>query len=237
MALNLGKQVGPLPLGAWFVVVIAGVGIALYARQQSVTNEPVEVPDTSGDPGVGTGAVGGWVPTTPGAQSPIQGKPTTNEEWARAAIDHLIAMRYPPTDADAAIRSYIGGAQLSVSQSSLVAIALAALGSPPQPLPPTETPPGGGGGGGGGTGIPAAPSGIKVMPAKTVIQLDWGTVPQAVRYELQRIAPTPGSIVDTDGTEFLFHSLKPNTSYSFQLRAIGVNGRSSWTRINTRTTR
>ncbi len=59
--LDLGKQIGPLPLGAWIVVVGGGLGIALYTRRMGQSSEPVI--DTSPDPGVGEG---GFQPTPPG---------------------------------------------------------------------------------------------------------------------------------------------------------------------------
>ena len=140
-SLDLGKQIGPLPLGAWIVVVGGGLGIAYYTRRDS--GPPVEVEDTGSDPGVGTGAVGGWTPTTPGEQAPVAGAPTTNEEWAVQATRFLIASNYDPINADSAVRNYVSGSSLSVSETALIAVALARFGPPPQVLPPgtPSTPP------------------------------------------------------------------------------------------------
>lgn len=138
--IDLGKQVGPLPLGAWIVVVGAGLGIAYYTRR---TATPVVVEDTSGVPGVGTGEVGGWVGTQPAGGTGQYTPPTitTNEEWARAAINWLLAHNYPANAADSAIRKYMSGVQPSVQEYAMIAAVLVALGSPPQPLPPDEGPP------------------------------------------------------------------------------------------------
>lgn len=138
-SLDLGKQVGPLPLGAWIVVVGGGLGIAYYTRRSG--QEPVIVDDTSGVPGVGTGAVGGWVPTSPTPQDPVQPAITTNEEWGRAAINWLLARGYPPNESDSAIRKYLAGTRTSIQEYTLIGLVLVALGSPPQPLPPTEDDP------------------------------------------------------------------------------------------------
>ena len=154
MAVDLGKQVGPLPLGAWFVVVGAGLGLAYYSYRNQTPATPVN--DTSGDPGVGDGSVGGWIPTTPGAAAPTDAAPaiTTNEQWGVAAINWLIGQGYPADVSDSAIRKYLAGndPKPSVQEYTLQRVALSHLGSPPQPLPPavndppTSTPPPTGGG-------------------------------------------------------------------------------------------
>jgi hypothetical protein len=140
---DLGKQVGPLPLGAWVAVVGTGVGIAVYQRRATAPADPTIVDDTSGTPGVGVGGSGQWVNVDPPTGSTGDPVPTTNEEWAVKAINYLIAHNYNPAQADSAIRKYIAGSsdQLSVSEWALVTIALGALKSPPSPLPPSSTPP------------------------------------------------------------------------------------------------
>jgi hypothetical protein len=54
-SLDLSKQVGPLPLGAWLAVVAGGLGIAWYTRRNT-TADPAPVVDTSGINGVGDGS-------------------------------------------------------------------------------------------------------------------------------------------------------------------------------------
>lgn len=148
MAIDFGKQIGPLPLGAWIAIVAGGLGIAWYTRQGGPgdpTDEPTDVTDTSGDPGVGTGAVGGWQPTVPPTDGSVapNTKPTTNEEWAQMVINGLIAMNYSPTLVDSAIRKYIAATgDLSVSEWTVLQLALARYGAPPVALPPTgQNPP------------------------------------------------------------------------------------------------
>jgi LysM repeat protein len=140
---DLGKQVGPLPLGAWIVVVAGGLGIAYYTRKSGGGNtEPETVEDTSTDPGVGTGQVGGWTNTQPSTTTPAATTPTTNEEWGQQAINGMIALGYSPTLADSAIRKYLNAETLSVSEFTIIGLALARFGSPPSPLPPNgQTPP------------------------------------------------------------------------------------------------
>jgi nucleoid-associated protein YgaU len=138
---DLGKQVGPLPLGAWVAVVAGGLGIALYTRHQSGANSSassdpdLQPVDTSGDPGVGVG--GSWQaispPTTPAGG--VAAAPTTNEEWGVQAINYLIASGYQPAIADSAIRKYLESAQLGAQEFAMVTVALAHLGAPPSILP------------------------------------------------------------------------------------------------------
>lgn len=139
-SVDFGKQVGPLPLGAWVVVVGGGLGIAWYSRRAGTQNTaPVPVNDTSGVPGVGTGP--GWVAVPPPSSAPDGAPPpATNEEWGRQAINYLIAQGYDATAADLAIRKYLESAKLSIQEYALVRIALQKLGAPPVPLPaPVDT--------------------------------------------------------------------------------------------------
>jgi hypothetical protein len=139
VSLDLGKQVGPLPLGAWAVVVGTGVGIAWWQRRggsATTTTDPEIVEDTGTTPGVGTGVNGGWVDVNPPTSSPTVAAPTTNEEWATVATNYLIAHNYPPASAQAAVSSYIGGewTKISVTQFAMLNVVLAAIGSPPYPV-------------------------------------------------------------------------------------------------------
>lgn len=138
--IDLGKMVGPLPLGAWIVTVGGGLAFMLYQRQQApAVVAPVPVEDTSGVPGVGTGGSGmGWVNVAPPATAAdtVASKPTNNDEWGRAAINFLIASNYDPNTADSAIRKYLNGDALSATEFALVNVALAKMGATPVVLPP-----------------------------------------------------------------------------------------------------
>lgn len=144
--MDLGKQVGPLPLGAWIVVVAGGLGIALYTSRQKV--EEPEVVDETGDVGVGPSGFTQLVPVQPG-QTENETGPETNEEWARIAIDGMIARGYPAALVNSAItKALMGGTdyegkKMSVQEWSIWQIALVYYGTPPQPVnvpPPTDVP-------------------------------------------------------------------------------------------------
>jgi len=149
--LDFGKQIGPLPLGAWVAVVAGGLGIALWTRQNNTSNEPVITEDTSGTPGVGEGGSGQWtdlnVPTTGSGGGTITYE--SNEAWGQAAITYLIGQGYSPALASSAITKALAGGvdidgnKMSIQEWSLWSLALAKLGSPPYPVnvsPPTTVP-------------------------------------------------------------------------------------------------
>lgn len=162
---DLGKQVGPLPLGAWVVVVGGGLGIALYTRRQSAVPTEIGV-DTSGDAGVGTGAVGGFVPTSPNPVAPVA-TPTTNEQWGVMVTNGLIAKNYPPTTVDSMVRKYLAGitSTMSPAEFALLSVALAQFGSPPQVLPPDDSPP-----------ASTPPPTTTPVPAKPKYTMQWSPV-------------------------------------------------------------
>ena len=135
---DLAKQYGPLPLGAWIILVGGALGIAWYTNKKNKAAQPVGiVEDTSGAGGVGTGGVSQWVQNNPPPEE-VAPVPTNNVEWARKAINWLIAQGYDASMADTAIRKYLESTPLSLSENALVKSALMKLGSPPEPLP---TPP------------------------------------------------------------------------------------------------
>ncbi len=139
--IDFGKPIGPLPLGAWIVVVGGGLGYGYYKRKTSpITAIAPQTATGSGtsqsgvgagtfDPGPGfanAGSVTSVAPTT---------GPTTNEEWVIQGINYLIAQKYDPNLADQSLRDYIQGKQLTPAEYALIGIVLARFGSVPQPLP------------------------------------------------------------------------------------------------------
>jgi hypothetical protein len=147
--LDFGKQIGPLPLGAWVVVVAGGLGIALYTRNSGASDAPEVVEDTSADPGVGEGGSGQWVDLNPPANTGGTITYDSNEAWGQAAVNYLIAQGYSPALASSAITKALAGGvdidgnKMSIQEWTLWSLALAHLGSPPYPVnvsPPTSVP-------------------------------------------------------------------------------------------------
>lgn len=141
--LDLGKMIGPLPLGAWIGAVGGGLALLMYNRSHAsaappVATSPDDAPESlNGEPGVGTG---GWTYMPPQAPTgtdtgSVETEPDTNEAWGRRAVNGLIALGYPPAVSDAAIRKYLEGARLGAQEYTLVTIALGKYGAPPMILP------------------------------------------------------------------------------------------------------
>jgi hypothetical protein len=227
---DLGKQYGPLPLGAWIVVVGAGLGIALWTRRTS-QSEPEVVESGNGEPGVGAGGSGMYTQLTPVVPSGQITKPTTNEEWATVAINWLIANNYPADKADIMIRKYLGGLTLSVGEYTMLAKVLAAIGPPPQLLPPppeepppvdpppnTDPPP---------TNNPPPASNLakvtglwKINIWTFALELHWNSVSGATGYKIT-VSPQPslGSDNWKGGTGKMIHGVQPGQTYTITVAA------------------
>lgn len=227
---DLGKQVGPLPLGAWIVVVGAGLGVAYWTRKKETDPEVVE--SGNGTPGVGAGGSGQYTELVPvtGGTGQIT-KPTTNEEWGVLAINWLIAHNYPANTADSAVRKYLAGVKLSVGEYTMIGLVLAALGAPPQVLPPgeeqdpptttpppnTDPPP--------STDPPATTLGKPTIKNwiniwTFAIELHWTSVSGADGY---KITCSPDASKGSDnwkgGTGKMIMGLQPGTTYIFTVAA------------------
>lgn len=177
--IDLGKQIGPLPLGAWIAVVAGGLGLAFFVnRSQSGDDEPVPLSDL----GVGTGGtpqefidVSPPDPPTDGGES--EGV-DTNDEWGRQASDWLIAQGFDPGISVNAVNKYLTGRRLTLQEQALVNRVLVRFGTPPEPLPATKPPkkpdpdPGNGGGDGGNGGGDGGGGGSK-PPKKSPPKRKW----------------------------------------------------------------
>lgn len=148
--IDFGKQMGPLPLGAWVAVVGGGLAIAYWNRNNGSSDEVEIVEDTGSPEGVGEG--GSWVAVPP-PNTPVDGgggiKYESNEAWGQAAINWLIAQGYSPGVASSAITKAlnggvdINGTKMSIQEWSLWSLALTKFGSPPYPVnvaPPVSVP-------------------------------------------------------------------------------------------------
>lgn len=139
MALDLGKKVGPLPLGVWIAVVVGGLAIGWKfssGSAKSATTPPAEQP--LADPGVGVG--GNQLiydpPTNGGSSNTI----TDNATWARQAINWLIAQGYEPGTVQSAISKFINGTNRTLVEQTYINLALVHFGTPPETVPLPDTP-------------------------------------------------------------------------------------------------
>lgn len=139
--LDLGKQIGPLPAGAWIAVVGTGLGIAYYSRNAqagSVDDGSTVVDDTSTQDGVGTGVNGNWIDVTPTPPTTTgDGTAQDNDEWGKKAIDYLVGAGYDPAIAQSAIAKALQGIGMSAQEWVMWKTAILHTGAPPYPLDTT----------------------------------------------------------------------------------------------------
>lgn len=154
---DMGKMIGPLPLGAWIVVVGGGLGFAVYTRRASAPVDDGTLPSSTSydeNPGVGTGGSGQWVSLSPPPPAAGTGDPTTNEEWGIKSIRYLTGLGYPAIQVDQAVRRYLAGEQLGASEATMINVAIREVGPTPQILPPPIV------------GVPTTPPPPKATPAR-----------------------------------------------------------------------
>lgn len=163
---DLGKMVGPLPLGAWLGVVGGGLGLAYMAKKKAGAAPPV-VPGPA-SPNGGLPVTGGGVVALPdnapggagagGSLTPLAPAPTTNDEWARYAAIVLIGHGFGAYATQQALAKYLEGQQLTAEESAIVEAAMRYIGPPPY-SPPVAPPP-----------LPArAPQPVPAVPAPTPV--------------------------------------------------------------------
>lgn len=143
---EMGKMIGPLPLGAWVAVVGGALAYYAYNRKQAdvvpadTTATPTSV-DTSGIPtdqqAVGDGTTGGWIYNPPTNTTPQ----TSQRDWESAAISYLDGQGYDPALVETSVVRYINGQQLGPREVTLIRVAIRGVGSPPNPRQIFTTPP------------------------------------------------------------------------------------------------
>jgi hypothetical protein len=134
--LDLGKQVGPLPVGGWVAVVGGGLAIAYFVNKGQARQDAQIEPLT--EAGVGTGLVPAGAIIQP--FQPSDDEPEDNPAWGRKVLNWLIGSGSDPATADNAVRKYLSGENLTVQENALINLALVKFGSPPGTLPPVTVP-------------------------------------------------------------------------------------------------
>lgn len=232
--LDLGKQVGPLPLGAWIAVVAGGLGLAWYVNRNSGGGGGSGADSGTVDPGSAeTGVGGGQMIYEPPQTSTVSPDTyDTNDAWGRAAVVWLISEGVNPLKAQTAITKYLGEQSMTAEEQALVTRALGKLGPPPSmpnPAPVGGSDGSGQTGGGGGTTTPPPPSATLTAPknlrtwghgpTKLTVPLQWDAVPGATSYRVYRsgVSFNIGASVDT---KFTVGGLLPGKSYTFHVRAM-----------------
>lgn len=139
MAISLGQQVGPLPLGGWVAVIGGGLGIAYFINRNQAAGDAKAVQQT--ESGVGTGG-GQFIYEPPTVIDNGEGEviEETNTSWGVKAQTWLIAQGHNPGTSVNAVNKFLSGENLSVQEQSLIDLVLVKLGPPPEPLPPVKVP-------------------------------------------------------------------------------------------------
>lgn len=134
----LSKQVGPLPVGAWGVVIAGALGMAYYFNKgQSNGSAPEE--QLLAEPGVGIGG-GQFIYDEPNKVTPDISIELTNTAWITKAWSYLISQGHNPSVSGTALNKYINGETLSSVEQGLVDIAISKVGVPPESFTPAKPP-------------------------------------------------------------------------------------------------
>jgi hypothetical protein len=155
--LDLGKMVGPLPVGAWIGAGAVGIGAGVYLNMRrknaaAAASDGAQVLDTTALGPKGTVAVvpngGILLPNgASGSQSSgaststdVSNKPQDNQQWSQLVLTTLLASGYQAGAVSAALANYLGGQSLDAQQRALIDLAIAKVGLPPNPVPLSPTP-------------------------------------------------------------------------------------------------
>jgi hypothetical protein len=138
--LDLGKQVGPLPLGVWIAVGAGGLALGYVINKKMAASSAAAAAQPSTgqltESGVGTG--GSQFIFDPPTSGTVDTAPETNASWGRKAATWLISQNHDPTLADQAVRKYLSALPLTVAEKATMALVMQHMGPPPEPLPPVE---------------------------------------------------------------------------------------------------
>lgn len=148
---QLGKMVGPLPLGAWLAIIVVAAGFGYWRSKQTPSDDTEPIEDPYGDPNVGTGATTGqWIDLDPPEKpEPTSNAPVDNDAWAVLAMQWFQAHNYDMAKAGQALAQYMAGTLTTkdVQAWALVRTVMMHIGSPPviveqhEPVPGQPTPP------------------------------------------------------------------------------------------------
>lgn len=134
----LTKQVGPLPVGAWGIVIVGALGMAYMFNKGQAGGSGSEGEVLLAEPGVGTGG-GQFVYEEPTKVTPDPVE-QTNAAWITKAWSYLISKGNNPTVVGTALNKYINGESLTSTEQGLVDLAIAGVGVPPEPFTPYKPP-------------------------------------------------------------------------------------------------
>lgn len=142
---GLRRRVGPLTVGSWVLVVVAGVGLGLLIKRSgffaggAVGGADLDIEPEPVDPGLpGYQAAG---PYAGANNSPIvtggPERPTTNQAWLNLCVTGLSAVRnISPANSQPALMRFLEGVAVTQQQADIVGMAMSDYGPPPEGAPP-----------------------------------------------------------------------------------------------------
>jgi Fibronectin type III domain len=202
--------------------------------------------------GVGAGAGTGYDPNA-GYYNPVPtgSSPASNAAWSQYVEQQLTSIGYDPQAVSAAIGRYLANLPLTPDQATIVQVALAEAGPPPQGsysiiTSGSSAPAGSGSGGGsGGTSVgssahaPAAPAWVREQWVnRTQTNVHWAPSPGASSYEVRVTYQSRAvQVHETAGQNYTITGLTPNHTYGVHVIAKNSAGQSGETSTTVKTPR
>lgn len=144
----------------------------------------------------------------------------TNAEWTNDALAKLGNQGYDTAAVSAALGEFLARRALDKSEASIARTAMAMSGQPPEGRPWSVVEEAGT-----GTGTLGAPSGVHVTATgPDYVNLAWSPVDGAAMYAVYR-SDTGTMTVRAGQGSVTVYGLKPNTTYGFQVAAVGSTGK------------
>lgn len=215
-----------------WVYLPAGLAAAYVAYRWYVASQaPAEEPAASDGLYTSEDLSGYGLSTTGGATSITGNTGSTvtdatgdalddNAEWTQAVVERLGNAGYDSATVYAALGEFLARRALDKTEASIARAALAAAGQPPVGGPyyvveeaSTDS------------GTLAAPTGLRVTGAGTQsVTLSWSAVTGAAYYQVYR-SGAAANAVKSNAASATIYGLAPNTSYTFQVAAVGSTGK------------
>lgn len=200
----------------WGGVVAAGLGVGYYINKKNAA-KAAAAPVQTGESGVGLGGTGGFSNVNPPPAEPKVAD--TNPAWGRRVTDWLVAQNLDPGIADNAVRKYLYGVDLTLTEQSMINMAILHFGVPPEPLPPVTVPT--------NPGVP--PGKVQhvqgTSPSVGVTDLSWDPVNGATSYIID--TEPGGGHVEQAGTDYRHAGQSPpGIPHLYTIYAVNKAGKS-----------
>lgn len=207
---DLGKKIGPLPLGGWVVVVAAalGVGYVMNKKKGATVDGGITAGYLAAELGAGQGGVGFERVAEPSRPVVQQ----TNQLWGQNVANWATGKGFPPLTADEAVRKYLSGQPLSIQEQAIISAALVFWGVPPEGVSgPANT-------------APAPVTGLSLTvvpdPDNNVVLVTWIPSPKATSYYIEQDGSSGPDRDTTTASSFSrwFVAAKSNVTFSVTAR-------------------